>query len=127
LGEGQEVESELIIACSEPSAFFEPTDGPLDAASFAVRSPIEPFAAQPGLIGFARDHRLDAAAREELADGLVAVPLVAGDFAGPADVAWTMHVVELRGFVRLPRGDGDGEHKALSVSNHVEFGSPSAA
>jgi hypothetical protein len=37
------------------------------------------------------------------------------------------HVVELRGFVRLARGDGDGEHKTLSVSHHVEFGSSSAA
>jgi hypothetical protein len=43
----------------------------------------------------------------------------------PADVAWPPHgvhyVVELRRFVRLARRESDGEHKALSVSNHVEL------
>jgi hypothetical protein len=72
-----------------------------------------------------RDDRFDAAAGEELADRFVAVSLVAGNLVRPADVAWPPHgvhyVVELRRFVRLARRESDGEHKALSVSNHVEL------
>ena len=116
---------QLVIASSQPATFFQPADGTLDAAAFAIGFFVEVLSGRPGLIGFTWDDCFDAAAGEELADRFVAVSLVAGNLPGPADVAWPPHgvhqVVELRGFVRLARGEGDGQHKALSVSNHVEF------
>ena len=96
-----------------------------DAAAFAIGFFVEAFSGRPGLIGFTWNDCFDTTAGEELADRFVAVSLVAGNLPGPADVAWPTHgvhhVVELGRFVRLARGEGDGEHKALSVSNHVEF------
>lgn len=125
LGEGQEVKSELVVASSEPATFLEPADGTLDAVAFAIGLFVKAFSQRLGLIGFTWNDRFDAAAIEELADRFVAVSLVTGNWVGPADVAWPTHgvhyVVELRRFVRLARGELDGEHKALSVSNHVEL------
>lgn len=97
----------------------------LDAASFSIGAAIKAFAFRPGLVAAAWDDGLDSAAVQELPQRVVAVALVAGQLEWPADAARPPHGVhylaELRGFVRLARGERGPEDKALAVSNQVEL------
>ena len=88
LREGNEVNCELFIACSQSSAFLERPHGALNTASFPVRLLIKSLSFWPRLIAPARNDGFNPVSIEILADGLIAITFIAGKLGRPADATW---------------------------------------
>src|SRR5208283_234828 len=131
LHEGNEVESQLLITCSQPAGLLQPAHGAFDPAPLPIGLLIKLLAGRWSLIALARNHRLNPATLKMVTDFVVTVAFVAGQLDRPAEATRPTHLVhqayELRRFVRLSRREGDAKGKALSVSDQVEFAAPSAA
>ena len=130
-------ERELLEASGDPATLLEPRDAPLDdvpeSIGLAVEVPAP--AATALLVGPLRDHGLNLAAMEPVADVAVAVAPVSDQALGaPSSSAAgarnpnRLHQrLEADRLVALARADVDRQRQAVAVRDEVKFGAETPA
>ena len=128
--ESHEAAYQLVEARPDPSALLRPAHAALHRAPAPGGAAVEPEAAvAQGRVAALEDHRIDPAPRHPAPHPSAAVALLAGSLARPALSARApdrLHrALELRRFVRPPRGDAAGERKFRAARDQVQHRYPS--
>src|SRR5690349_15472445 len=129
--QGDVVDGQLVVAGAQGAALLEPTYYPLDDVPLAVAGLVEPFLTR--LVLPRRDHRLDVAPPQPVADAAVTVTLVPRHLGGPTPPSGptrspgtAQDLRERLRLVPLPRRHGDGQQDADTAAGQADLGAEAA-